>query len=220
MIRRAAALFAAVTIPVLCLARPAPGAAPGVSPLPRHAPPAMRRVWAARQSGLCLFAIRAAEARYHLPQGTLGAISRVETGRPMPVTGDRQPWPWTVNAAGVRHWYDSRAAAASDAGRLLVATRGNVDVGCMQVNLRYHRDAFPSLEAALDPAINVDVGARLLVGLAGAHGWARATQLYHSATPSLGLPYGADVARMRHRQRATLADARASGPAQAPKEAP
>jgi hypothetical protein len=172
----------------------------------------MRRVWAARQSGLCLVAIREAEQRYGLPAGRLGAISRIETGRPLPVTGDRQPWPWTVNAAGIGHWYDSRAEAAAATGQLLKATGGNVDVGCMQVNMRYHAHAFPDLTAALDPALNVDYGARLLLHLSHGRSWAAATGLYHSATPSLGTPYRDGVARMQTSQRATLADARASLP--------
>ena len=182
----------------------------GAGILPPHAPPAMRRQWAVRQSGLCLVAIREAEARYHLPAGSLSAIARVETGLPLPVTGDRQPWPWTINAAGVGHWYASREEAAAAAARLLISTGGNLDVGCMQVSMRYHRAAFASLTEAFDPARNVDVGARLFAGLASHGSVDRASGLYHSATPALGDPYRASVARMRRTQRESLADARAS----------
>ena len=181
----------------------------GSSILPPHAPAPMRRMWAVRQSGLCLVAIREAEVRYHLPAGTLGAISRVETGLPLPVTGDRQPWPWTINAAGVGHWYASRDEAAAAAARLLVATGGNVDVGCMQVSLRYHRAAFADLTEAFDPAQNVDVGARLFAGLSHGRTTDAATGLYHSATPALGDPYRASVLHMRRTQRESLAYARA-----------
>lgn len=205
--RRAAWLLAASLSPFVLLPAPARAAAGDPSAIPPHAPPAMRRVWAARQSGLCLIAIREAERRYRLPPGRLGAISRVETGRPLPVTGDRQPWPWTVNAAGIGHWYDSRAAAAAAASRLLAETGGNVDVGCMQVNLRYHAQAFRSFAEALDPATNVDVGARLLRTLSAGRSWEQATALYHSATPALGTPYRDGVLRMQAVQRATLADA-------------
>ncbi len=182
----------------------------GAGILPPHAPPAMRRQWAVRQSGLCLVAIREAEARYHLQAGSLSAIARVETGLPLPVTGDRQPWPWTINAAGVGHWYASRDEAAAAAERLLVTTGGNVDIGCMQVSMRYHRTAFSSLTEAFDPARNVDVGARLFAGLASRGSVDRASGLYHSATPALGDPYRLSVAHMRRTQRESLADARAS----------
>ncbi len=176
--------------------------------LPPHAPPAMRRMWAVRQSGLCLVAINDAEARYHLPHGTLGAISRVETGLPLPVTGDRQPWPWTINAAGTGHWYSSRAEAAAATAALLVTTGGNVDVGCMQVSMRYHRASFANLAEAFDPNKNVDVGARLFAGLAHGRSVEVATGLYHSATPAYGMPYRANVAHMRRTQRESLAQAR------------
>ena len=180
--------------------------------LPPHAPPAMRRMWAVRQSGLCLVAINDAEARYHLPHGTLGAISRVETGLPLPVTGDRQPWPWTINAAGIGHWYSSRAEAAAATAALLVTTGGNVDVGCMQVSMRYHRASFANLIEAFDPNKNVDVGARLLAGLAHGRSVEAATGLYHSATPAYGSPYRTNVAQMRRTQRESLAQARSWTP--------
>ena len=172
----------------------------------------MRRLWAVRQSGLCLVAIRDAEARYRLPAGTLGAISRVETGLPLPVTGDRQPWPWTINAAGAGHWYANRDDAAKAVAALLITTHGNVDVGCMQVSMRYHRALFSDLTDAFDPIRNVDVGARLLAGLAHGRSVSVATGLYHSATPAFGDPYRASVARMQRVQRVSLADARGSLP--------
>ena len=182
--------------------------------LPPHAPVAARRAWAVRQSGLCLIATREEEARLGIPVGTLGAISRVETGVVMPVSGDVEPWPWTVDAGGIGHWYPTRDAAARATALMLAHSAADIDVGCMQVSMRYHRSAFASLADALDPALNVRYGASLLRSLsAGGHGrtLSAATGLYHSATPSLGDPYRASVARMQRRQRRTLADAQ--GPA-------
>ncbi len=193
-------------------ATPVPDAA-GV--LPAHAPAAAKRAWAVRQSGLCLIATREAEARLGLPDGRLGAISRVETGVVMPVTGDVEPWPWTVNAGGIGHWYATRDAAARATALMLAHSGADIDVGCMQVSLRYHRSAFASLAEALDPARNVAYGASLLRSLSGGRAGrtlSAATGLYHSATPALGEPYRASVARMQRRQRRTLADALASGP--------
>ncbi len=199
---------------VLAILPAAAGATPVPDPvgiLPPHAPPAARRAWAAGQSGLCLVAAGEAEARLGLPRGTLGAIARVETGVVLPVTGDVEPWPWTVNGGGTGHWYPTRAAAAREAALLLARTGMDVDVGCMQVSMRYHRDAFASLADALDPAINVRFGAALLRGLAGGRRDVRdATGRYHSGTPALGDPYRERVGRMRQVQRSTLADATAS----------
>ncbi len=40
-----------------------------------------------------------------------------------------------------------------------------VDLGCMQINHRYHGEKFPSVEAMFDPARNVDYAARFLKDL-------------------------------------------------------
>ena len=207
-----AAAGLALLLTVRAEATPIPDAA-GV--LPAHAPIAAKRAWAVRQSGLCLIATREVEFRLGLPGGTLGAISRVETGVVMPVTGDVEPWPWTVNAGGIGHWYATRNAAARATALMLAHSDADIDVGCMQVSMRYHRAAFASPAAALDPALNVAYGASLLQRLSGGRtgrALSAATGLYHSATPSLGNPYRASVARMQRRQRHTLADALASGP--------
>ncbi len=162
----------------------------------------------ARQSSLCLGAIAEAGARHGLPPGLLGAVSRVETGRALPVTGDRQPWPWTVNADGESMFFDTRAEAVANTAKRLAGGAKFVDIGCMQVDLREHADAFASLAEAFNPAENADYAARLLVSLrTGRHGpdrgWALASGLYHSGTPGLTEPYEAQVARMRA-QKTTL----------------
>ena len=41
----------------------------------------------------------------------------------------------------------------------------SVDVGCMQISLTYHPDAFSSMDQAFDPASNADYGARFLAQL-------------------------------------------------------
>ncbi len=181
--------------------------------LPSAARPAAKRVFMARQSGLCLSAINDAEQRYHLPHGLLAAISRVETGRPMPITGDRQPWPWSVNADGETLFFDTRAEAVAETqSRLNQSRTGHgphfVDIGCMQVDISIHRKAFARLADAFNPAANADYAARLMVSLHGKHAnWQTASQAYHSGTPALGIPYGASVAHTHATQRDTLASA-------------
>jgi hypothetical protein len=181
--------------------------------LPSAARPAAKRVFMARQSALCLSAIAEAEARYGVPHGLLAAISRVETGRPMPVTGERQPWPWSVNADGETLFFDTRAEAVAETQRRLDLARSGhgphfVDIGCMQVDISIHRRAFASLADAFNPAMNVAYAASLMISLHG-HGatWHTASQKYHSGTPALGVPYGGDVARTRAAQKDSLASA-------------
>ncbi len=162
----------------------------------------------ARQSALCLTAINEAADANGLPRALMTAISRVETGRPMPVTGERQPWPWTVNADGEALFFDTRDAAVAETARRLARGAKFVDIGCMQVDLRLHPSAFPTLQAAFNPAANADYAARLLIALRGARpNWQAAAGLYHSATPARGEPYRAQVGHMANTQRDTLSRA-------------
>ena len=181
---------------------PAGHASLGDTVLPRAVPPAGRRAWMARQSALCLGAIAEASGRYGLPAGLLAAVARVETGRPLPVTGDRQPWPWSVNADGESLFFDTRTSAAEETTRRLATGARYVDIGCTQIDLRMHPRAFASLAEAFNPALNADYAARMLAGLHDAgHAWPVAAGLYHSATPGLLEPYQARVAAMRRVQR-------------------
>ena len=90
----------------------------------------------------CLAAIQAAEGALHLPPGLLGAIAMVESGRLDPRTGRPAPWPWTINVAGAGFFFQTKeeAIAAVEAARATGVR--SIDVGCMQVNLMYHSDAF------------------------------------------------------------------------------
>jgi hypothetical protein len=141
----------------------------------------------------CQRAIAAAEPGSGLPPGLLLAIARVESGRPRP-GGGVAPWPFALNAGGEGRFPDSRADAIAEVEALRARDRRSVDVGCMQVNLLHHPDAFDGLDAAFDPARNVAYAVRFLRGLRGRTGnWAEAIAQYHSAEPGRGLSYHARV---------------------------
>jgi hypothetical protein len=140
--------------------------------------------------------------RYHLPPGLLLSIARAESGRPITSLTDIRPWPWTIDADGNGLFLDSKTAAIAWLQQQELH-HSFVDVGCMQVDLHFHPDAFTSLEEAFDPAANVDYAARFLIDLY--HGeaegnWDVAVGLYHSHTSLLAAEYrdrvaliGADV---------------------------
>ncbi len=138
---------------------------------------------------LCRGAIAATEAATRIPDAFLAAIGRVESGR-MLQNGMTAPWPWTVNAAGVGHFYASKADALAAVRAFQAGGTRSLDIGCLQVNIMYHPDAFASPEQAFDPATNVAYAARLLMSLHAQTGsWPRAAAAYHSQTPSLGQAY-------------------------------
>jgi hypothetical protein len=161
-------------------ARPAPGLLGGT----------------ASPGATCRAAITAAEQRYGIPTGLLLAIGVVESGRRDDATGARQPWPWTINAEGEGRYFDSKAQAVAWARAAQAGGVRSIDTGCMQVNLKHHPDAFPSLEQAFDPVANADYAARFLrelrEGPAGGN-WMRAVGFYHSQTPELADPYRQQV---------------------------
>ncbi len=144
--------------------------------------------------GLCRPAIQAAERAHALPHGLLAAIGRVESGRRDPSTGRSNPWPWTVNAEGQGSIYDTKAQAIAAVRAMQARGIRSIDVGCLQVNLMHHPNAFPSLEAAFDPPTNADYAALFLTELYGqSQSWPTAVGHYHSATPDLAAAYQKQV---------------------------
>ncbi|WP_424135066.1 lytic transglycosylase domain-containing protein [Roseomonas chloroacetimidivorans] len=144
---------------------------------------------------MCRAAIAAAEREYGLPTGLLAAIGRVESGRRDPETGEAGSWPWTMNAEGTGKFFPTKAEAVAAVGQLRAGGMRLIDVGCMQINLHHHPDAFASLEQAFDPLANARYAARFLKELQAASGdWMVAAGHYHSQTPGRAETYRAQVA--------------------------
>jgi hypothetical protein len=139
---------------------------------------------------ICRPAIVSAESSGRLPARLLEAIAVVESGRLDKQTGVRTPWPWTINAEGEGYFFDSKAQAIAAVRALQARGVASIDVGCMQVNLLHHPNAFASLEEAFDPYANARYAARFLNELyARTTNWPQATGFYHSQTPELSADY-------------------------------
>ena len=95
-----------------------------------------------------------------------------------------------MNAEGQGFFYDTKAEAVAAVRGMQARGVRSIDVGCMQVNLMHHPDAFASLDVAFDPQANAAYAARFLKELYAQTGdWTKAAALYHSATPDLGADY-------------------------------
>lgn len=154
---------------------------------------------------ICARAIETVESRNRLPLKLLDAVSLVESGRWAPGKREKFAWPWTINAEGKSQFFATKQAAIRTVRRLQKRGVESIDVGCMQVNLFYHPDAFASLDKAFDPVSNVTYAARFLGELRrSTRSWMRAVAQYHSSLRSKGLPYWSrvrktwDVAVRRH----------------------
>ncbi len=143
---------------------------------------------------MCEAAIDAAEAAARLPARVLSSIALRESGRIDPDTGRIRPWPWTINFEGTGHFYESKADAIAAVQAIQATGAQSIDVGCMQVNLEQHPDAFVSLDDAFDPQRNATYAARFLTSLFASLGdWGTAIAAYHSRTPGIGEPYRDEV---------------------------
>lgn len=137
----------------------------------------------------------AAEAGAHsgLPEGLLPAISLVEAGR-----GDGQggvaPWPWTLNEGGKGMYFDTREEALAYLKEAVARGVTNIDVGCMQLNWKWHSAGFESPEDMIDPGRNTRYAARFMVELYNRLGsWDVAASAYHSTDRDRGQRYLAKV---------------------------
>ena len=142
----------------------------------------------------CQAAIAVAEREHGIPDGLLQSIGLVESGQRSAETGTRLPWPWAVNAAGEGQLAPDRAAAIALVARAQGRGLRSVDVGCLQINLLHHPQAFASLEEAFDPLANARYGGGFLLALRNRLGsWPAAVAQYHSAEPLRGAEYQARV---------------------------
>ena len=135
---------------------------------------------------LCLQAAAEAASTSGVPYDVLRAIATVETGR------EGQPWPWTANFGGDGRWYDSAEEVERTVSEALSAGTTNVDLGCFQLNYRWHGEEFASLADMLDPTQNAAYAAGFLADHYARTGdWALAAAAYHSATPEFASAYQA-----------------------------
>ncbi|TVR81149.1 MAG: lytic transglycosylase domain-containing protein [Rhodospirillales bacterium] len=152
---------------------------------------------------LCAAAIAAEEVRSGIPRHLLAAIALAESGRWDAARKASVAWPWTVMAEGRGQFFPTRDAAIAHVKRVRARGVRNIDVGCMQINLMYHPDAFTGLEQAFDPARNVAYAARYLSDLRAETGsWEAAAGRYHSATPAHNARYRRTLARLWRDQQA------------------
>lgn len=159
-------------------------------------------------SAFCEYATSYHETENALPRALLSAVSLAESGRFDRKTRTARAWPWTINAEGRGYYFKSKEEAIRATQRMLDSGMRSIDIGCMQVNLRYHPDAFASLEDAFDPMINVAYGADFLMRLHAQTGnWPKAIAHYHSQTTARGGRYFARVVRIWENERTRIASA-------------
>ena len=139
---------------------------------------------------LCSIAINDVEKSHNIKQNLLQTIASVESGKYISSVGRRLPWPWTVHAQGKGKYYKTKQEAITAVKQLQQKGITNIDVGCMQINLKYHGKSFTNLEEAFDPKKNVAYSATFLQKLYKRnHDWKKTAMQYHSKNTRRGINY-------------------------------
>lgn len=156
--------------------------------LPAHPLPQLPRK-ALPPEAQCIAAILDAEKAAGITDHLLLAMGFTESGRR---TEDRlfTAWPWTVNTEGRSHYFPTRDDAIAFVRAAQARGVQSIDVGCLQVNLRWHPNAFPDLATAFDPVANARYAASFLSALRRDHGSLEsAIARYHSSQSERGEAY-------------------------------
>lgn len=145
----------------------------------------------------CSTAAARAEQKLAIPSHLMQAIALAESGRWDKEKQAHFAWPWTVTSGGEGKFYPTKRDAMNAVRHLQSKGVTNIDVGCMQINLHYHGDAFASLGEAFDPISNTRYSAEFLKRLYDrTHSWMEAAGKYHSSTPEYHSRYRAKIARL------------------------
>ena len=137
----------------------------------------------------CMAFARAAEQRYGLPDGILQSISTVEASR-IQADGSYKAWPWTLNDTGTGLFFDNREQVLEYLDVHMTNPDTSIDIGCMQINTKWHGAFFETFDEMLDPASNIAYAAGFLTDLYYAHGsWNEAIRHYHSSDQRKNDPY-------------------------------
>lgn len=133
----------------------------------------------------CLVAIDKYEKLYNIPTGLLKAVSKIES----------EYNPLALNDGLETHRFKTKEEVIDRISYLIEIGRTNFDIGCMQINYRWHGKNFTSPEEMLDVTWNVRYAASLIAGLYKDHGsWQAAIRHYHSYEPKFYKIYSKKIA--------------------------
>ena len=113
------------------------------------------------------------EQQNNIPSGLLLAVATVESGSE----------PYALNIQGKSVIGRNKTEVANLIHEALAKGITNIDVGVMQLNIRWHQENFGSIEEMLEPKKNIEYAASFLLTLYKKYGdWHKAVRFYHSST--------------------------------------
>lgn len=132
-------------------------------------------------SEVCALSVARMEEKYGIKDHLLETIASVESGVWDNESRTFISWPWSINVNGKGYRYPSKEEAVAAVKKFQAEGITSIDVGCMQISLKFHGKSFESVEDALDPDTNVEYSAQFLSKLYRKKGsWQKAAMAYHS----------------------------------------
>lgn len=130
---------------------------------------------------LCEEAAQFAAEQTGVPLSILQAVTLAETGQTKFDRNKFAPWPWAVQSGAKGNWFPDSRSAIAFTRQLTAQGISNIDIGCFQLNLRWHAEAFENLEDMFSPKNNALYAAAFLQRLYQQTGdWRAAVGRYHS----------------------------------------
>ena len=137
----------------------------------------------------CEKVIETIEDLTDIPKNLLLSIGKSESGRILK-NNKHVIWPWTVNHAGKSLFFDTKNQMKKYVLKYVKKQDYNLDVGCMQINLKWHKNNFKKISDMFAVEPNVSYAASFLLQLKNKHGsWDKAIKHYHSSDPKKNKPY-------------------------------
>ena len=137
---------------------------------------------------LCENTIESIELQTDIPKGLLFGIGKAEAIRK--INNKYIIWPWTINHAGKSLFFDTKKQMSNYVFKTLKRNDFNIDVGCMQINIKWHKNNFKKISDMFEVNPNISYAASFLKQLKNKHGsWDKAIKHYHSSDPKKNNPY-------------------------------
>ena len=129
------------------------------------------------------------ERQINIPKGLLKAIGLTESGRYIEKS-KKVIWPWTINYKKKSLFFESKSQMLKFLESKVKKGNYDLDVGCMQINLKWHGKYFKKISDSIDPKINISYATSFLFKLkSDFKTWTEAIKRYHSSKPSKNIKY-------------------------------
>ena len=140
-------------------------------------------------NNVCEKNISEIERQIDIPKGLLKAIGLTESGRYLNKS-KLTIWPWTINMKTKSLFFDNKSQMLKFLNSQVEKGNYDFDVGCMQVNLKWHGKYFKNISDSIDPKTNISYATSFLYKLKSDHKtWTEAIKRYHSSNPNKNLKY-------------------------------